>query len=113
MRAFSFLMALLIVMAALALPVGAQEAATLSSMEFSVWPEHDRPGALVIYRGEFSPAVSLPANVALTIPGSAGKPSATACIDDQGQYRYFSYTPTAAGDDVLVSYDCQYRRWLV
>ena len=45
------------------------------------------------------------------IPGSAGKPSATACIDDQGQYRYFSYTPTAAGDDVLVSYDCQYRRF--
>ena len=63
MRVTRFLLtplALLIALAALALPVGAQNPVHLSSMEISVWPEYDKPGALVIYRGTFSPAVPLP-----------------------------------------------------
>lgn len=50
----------------------------LESMQIELWPEFDRPAALVILRGALAADAKLPANVALRIPASSGGPSAMA-----------------------------------
>lgn len=50
----------------------------LESMQIEIWPEYDRPAALVILRGELTADVGLPAAVSLRIPASSGGPSAVA-----------------------------------
>ena len=52
--------------------------ARLESMQIEIWPEYDRPAALVILRGELAADVSLPAAVSLRIPASSGGPAAVA-----------------------------------
>lgn len=43
-----------------------------------LWPDYDRRGVLVIYRGDLAPGVELPATVRLSIPAAAGPPTAVA-----------------------------------
>lgn len=50
----------------------------LESMQIEVWPEFDRPAALVILRGALAADAKLPANVTLRIAASTGGPSAMA-----------------------------------
>jgi len=50
----------------------------LASLQIEIWPEYDRPAALVILRGAVAPDAALPADVTLRIPASAGAPSALA-----------------------------------
>lgn len=50
----------------------------LESMQIEVWPEFDRPAALVILRGALAADTKLPANVTLHIAASTGGPSAMA-----------------------------------
>lgn len=50
----------------------------LESMQIEIWPEYDRPAALVIMRAALAADVPLPANLALRIPASSGGPSAVA-----------------------------------
>ena len=50
----------------------------LESMQIEVWPEFDRPAALVILRGALAADVKLPADVTLHIAASTGGPSAMA-----------------------------------
>jgi hypothetical protein len=50
----------------------------LESMQIEIWPEYDRPAALVILRGELTADVGLPAAVSLRIPASSGGPAAVA-----------------------------------
>jgi hypothetical protein len=52
--------------------------ARLESMQIEIWPEYDRPAALVILRGELAADVALPAAVSLRIPASSGGPAAVA-----------------------------------
>ena len=52
--------------------------ARLESMQIEIWPEYDRPAALVILRGELAADVGLPAAVSLRIPASSGGPAAVA-----------------------------------
>lgn len=61
-------------------PAGAAAAknARLESMQIEIWPEYDRPAALVILKGELAADVGLPAAVSLRIPASSGGPSAVA-----------------------------------
>ena len=58
----------------------------LESMQIEVWPEFDRPAALVILRGALAADAPLPADVTLRIAASSGGPSALA------------YSATAGGD---------------
>ena len=58
--------------------VNAQANPTLARLEIDVWPEFDRPAALVILRGEIAPDATLPAPVSLRIPTSSGGPAAVA-----------------------------------
>jgi zinc ribbon protein len=50
----------------------------LASLQIEIWPEYDRPAALVILRGELAPDVTLPAAVSLRIAASSGGPGAVA-----------------------------------
>ena len=56
----------------------AQANPALASLEIDVWPEFDRPAALVILRAEIAADVALPAAVSLRIPTSSGGPAAVA-----------------------------------
>lgn len=82
----------------------AQAEITLESVRVDIWPEYDRPSALVIYNVNLSPGVSLPAAVTLRIPAAAGQPYAVAWQSpDQGLYD-LKYEMTAAGDWIEISF---------
>ena len=50
----------------------------LANLQIEIWPEYDRPAALVILRGALAADAALPADVTLRIPASSGGPSALA-----------------------------------
>lgn len=50
----------------------------LASLNIEVWPEFDRPAALVILRGALAESVKLPAKIAMRLPAGAGGPIAVA-----------------------------------
>jgi len=56
----------------------AKSSARLESMQIEIWPEYDRPAALVIFRAELAADVALPAEVSLRIPATSGGPAAVA-----------------------------------
>jgi len=58
--------------------------ARLENMQIEIWPEYDRPAALVILRGELAGDVALPAAVSLRIPASTGGPAAVAFTSEKG-----------------------------
>jgi hypothetical protein len=62
----------------------AQAQLAFSELEIDIWPEYDQPGVLVIYHITLAPEVSLPADISLRIPTSAGEPSAVAVRDAGG-----------------------------
>lgn len=93
------------------LPVQAQAPVRLDEMSVALWPEYDRPGVLVIYSGTLAEDVPLPVTITFAIPASVGTPSATAGVDDLGNFRYRKYELRTQGDRVLVSYSLPYRRF--
>ena len=56
----------------------------LASMQVEIWPEYDRPAALVIMRAALAADATLPADVSLRIPASSGGPSAMAYSESAG-----------------------------
>lgn len=50
----------------------------LASLNIEIWPEYDRPAALVILRGALAESVKLPAAVSLRLPKSSGGAAAVA-----------------------------------
>lgn len=76
--------AMVILLSAVALAAAPQDSGaakgdtSLESMQIEIWPEYDRPAALVILRGELAASVGLPAAVSLRIPASSGGPAAVA-----------------------------------
>ncbi len=56
----------------------------LDSLKVSLWPEYDRPAALVIYQALLPADEPLPARVSLPIPTAAGEPHAVAIQDSSG-----------------------------
>ena len=50
----------------------------IASLTIEIWPEYDRPEALVILRGAIAPDVPLPVRVALRLPAASGGPAAVA-----------------------------------
>ena len=50
----------------------------MASLQLEVWPEYDRPAALVIIRGELATDVALPAVISLRIAAASGGPTAVA-----------------------------------
>ena len=50
----------------------------LASLNIEIWPEYDRPAALVILRGALAEGVKLPAAITLRLPAASGGPGAVA-----------------------------------
>lgn len=50
----------------------------LASLNIEIWPEYDRPAALVILRAALADGVKLPATVTLRVPAASGGPGAVA-----------------------------------
>lgn len=75
----------------------------LAALQIEIWPEYDRPGALVIYKGELAQSVRLPAEVALRIPASSGGPAAVAyATEESGKLLNLSHQDEAAGNFIVV-----------
>ncbi len=56
----------------------------LANLQIEIWPEYDRPAALVILRGEIPAEIPLPAALSLRIPAASGGPSAVASSAENG-----------------------------
>jgi hypothetical protein len=63
---------------ALAQPAAPNVNPRLASLGIEIWPEYDRPSALVILKGALAEAQPLPAKITLRLPASAGVPLAVA-----------------------------------
>jgi len=82
----------------------AQEAVRFSELVIEIWPEYDRPSALVIYRGILAPEVALPAQLTIEIPAAAGQPNAVAVRDASNQLTTVQYQRTVRGDAAEVTF---------
>jgi hypothetical protein len=56
----------------------------LANMQIEIWPEFDRPAALVILRGALAVDAAVPAELTLRIPATSGGPSAMAYSETAG-----------------------------
>ncbi|NMC12333.1 MAG: zinc ribbon domain-containing protein [Chloroflexi bacterium] len=79
-----FLISLILIISAFPDEGFAQNQVGISSMEVEILPEYDRPGVLIIYRITLSPDVSLPVDLTLSIPSTAGDPHAVAVKETGG-----------------------------
>ncbi|NLE77260.1 MAG: zinc ribbon domain-containing protein [Chloroflexi bacterium] len=91
------------------LVVQAQPPVRLNALTISLWPEYDREGVLVIYRGVVSEDIPLPVTLTLHIPKTAHHIGGTAGVDAEGQFRYYRPTIVEGPDAVEVSYATPYR----
>jgi len=94
----------------------AQDPLELSSLQIGIWPEFDKPSALVIYQMTLPASTTYPASVSVRIPVTAGEPNAIAAkqvdgslinIDTHtrqvsGQWAIINFTTTTA--DVQLEY---------
>jgi hypothetical protein len=62
--------------------VAVQSTPRLAGLEIDIWPDYDRPAALVILKAELAADVKLPATISLRIPASSGGPAAVAYADE-------------------------------
>lgn len=92
------LLALLIFPLLLPSAVSAQNPVVFDQMMVEIWPEYDRPDALIIYRIQLADEVSLPAQVSLLIPRRAGEPYNVAFQDMDGLLYNLQYTKEMQGD---------------
>lgn len=86
----------------------------LASLQIEVWPEFDRPAALVILRGELAADVALPAAVSLRVPASSGGPAAVASATGPGAGLVnMKYESKNAGDFITLSFETPQRMFHV
>jgi len=84
--------------------VQAQSALTLTSWHIELWPEYDQPAVLVILAGVLPPTVILPAELTLTIPGTATVFAAAVKDANDGLLNAaFSTTPVGAQTQVKLT----------
>lgn len=84
---------------------GASGAPRLETLQIEIWPEYDRPAALVILKGELAGDVGLPAALALRIPASSGGPSAVAfAAQKTGPLLNLAHDRSAAADAITLRF---------
>lgn len=71
---------------------------TLRALEVDIWPEYDRPTALVIYHITLPNEVTLPVELRLRIPSIAGDPHALAVREADGSLITIAYTRNVVGE---------------
>lgn len=92
-------------------PASAQGAARLAGLTVSLWPEYDRPGVLVIYRGVIADDVALPVTLQFLIPKASGGPVNTAGVDANSEFHYWTWKTADAGEFIAVSFTNPYREF--
>ena len=82
----------------------------LASLQIEIWPEFDRPAALVILKGELAADVVLPAAVSLRIAASSGGPTAVAfSTGPSANLLNLKYDRKDAGDFITLKFELQER----
>jgi hypothetical protein len=112
-RIFILILALLVSPAFAASPA-APEAVRgnprLASLQVEIWPEFDRPAALVILRGEIAADAPLPASVSLRIAAASGGPTAVAYSNGaSGNLLNLKYDRKDAGNFITLKFDTPER----
>ncbi len=83
--------------------VKAQGDLKLSILEIDLWPEYDRPSVLVIYRITLPADTSLPVDLTLRIPASAGEPNAVAVKQADGGLFTVAHDRQVSGEWGLIN----------
>lgn len=92
------------------LGTAADAAPRLESLQIEIWPEYDRPAALVILKGELAGDVGLPAALALRIPASSGGPAAVAfAAQKAGPLLNLKHDRSPAGDFITLRFSAPER----
>ncbi len=82
----------------------------LASLQIEIWPEYDRPAALVILRGELAADVALPVAVSLRIAAASGGPTAVAASSGPGAGLVnLKHERKNADDFITVSFEATQR----
>jgi zinc-ribbon domain len=91
--------------ASAAAPGAAKGQPRLGSMQIQIWPEYDRPAALVILKAELAADALLPADVSLRIPASSGGPAAVAYASaENGELSNLKYDRSDAKDFITLRF---------
>jgi hypothetical protein len=94
---------LLMVMLLLPMIGTAQNQPQITNLEIALWPDYDRPEALVIYQVRLAQDTPMPAIVRLPIPAEVGQPHAVAAWSPDGSLDdSVTWTTTSQGDWTLV-----------
>jgi hypothetical protein len=82
----------------------------LASLSIEIWPEYDRPAALVILRGAIAEGVKLPAAVTLRLPAASGGPAAVAySVTADGNLLNLKHERATAGEFIAVKFETPER----
>ncbi len=82
----------------------------LASLNIEIWPEYDRPAALVILRGALAEGVPLPALVTLRLPAASGGPAAVAhSAAADGNLLNLKYERASAGEYITLKFETPQR----
>ncbi len=82
----------------------------LANLQIEIWPEYDRPAALVILRGEIPAETALPAALSVRIPASSGGPSAVASsAEEGGNLLTLKYKRDDAKDFITLKFETPHR----
>jgi len=82
----------------------------LASLNIEIWPEYDRPAALVILRGALAEGVKLPAAVSLRLPKSSGGAVAVAySATADGNLLNLKHESATAGEFITLKFEMPER----
>ena len=81
----------------------AQSNAGIEQLDVALWPDYDQRAVLVIYRVQLASSATLPVQVQLPIPATAGDPYAVAWMGEDGQLMVADYRVEAQGEWSLVT----------
>lgn len=114
LRASVVILALILVPELASRPSHAAESISdsrLAVLQIEIWPEFDRPAALVILRGELATEVVLPTAVVIRIPASSGGPTAVAAASGPRAGLFnLEYDLSDAGNSITLSFEAP-QRW--
>ena len=86
----------------------------LASLQIEIWPEYDRPAALIILRGRLAADAPLPADVTLRIAAASGGPSAMAySAAEGGNLLNLEYEKAVAKDFITLRFKVPERSFHV
>ncbi len=82
----------------------------LANLNVEIWPEYDRPAALVILRGALAESVKLPARVLLRLPTSSGGAAAVAyAATADGNLLNLKYETATTGEFITLQFEMPER----